>query len=294
MKCKCCQKDFMSFRKLSKHVRDKHYKFIKEYYDKHIKTESDGKCQICGRDTKFLNISKGYRDTCGYKCSCILKRRILKQKPEKYASFCEKMRAKMFNFWNELNNDEEKLKEWRNKRYENYLVFLNSLTKEERVKRFGYLNSLEGEERKKFILKIVSYLTSFYNTASKEEIKNVNKRRIDTKIKRGICSSYEDRDEYDVYESKARSMSLSSYKKYINIINPNGYRRGNIEYHIDHKISILYGFLNNVPLDIISHPANLCMKTYKENLRKHHHCDITIDELYENIRKFNEEILSPN
>jgi hypothetical protein len=283
----------VSFRKLSKHIRDKHYRFVKEYYDKHIKTEADGKCQICGNNTNFLNLSSGYRDTCGYRCSCILKRRILKQTPEKYASFCEKMKVKMSNFWKELNNDEEKLKEWHKKQSENYQIFLNSLTQEERIEQFGYLNSLSENKRKKIITKMVSYLTNFYNTATEEEIQEVYKKRIDTKVKRGICSPYEDRGAYDVYETKVRSMSLTSYKKYINIINPNGYRRGNVGYHIDHKISILYGFLNNIPMDVISHPANLCMKTHTENLRKHHHCDITIDELYENIRKFNEEKISP-
>lgn len=60
----------------------------------------------------------------------------------------------------------------------------------------------------------------------------------------------------------------------------------------DHLISVSYGFLNNIPPEIIRHPANCDLKLHKDNNKKNSNCEITIDELYERIKKF--EILYPD
>lgn len=69
-------------------------------------------------------------------------------------------------------------------------------------------------------------------------------------------------------------------------INPNNLKRGIKNYHIDHKYSIKQGFLNNVPIEIITHPCNLNMIWWKDNLEKQDRCDIDIKELFSNILNY--------
>lgn len=58
-------------------------------------------------------------------------------------------------------------------------------------------------------------------------------------------------------------------------------------YHLDHKYSILHGFTNNVPPEIISNIVNLEFIPWEENILKKSGCSISLDELYQ---KYNEYI----
>lgn len=51
----------------------------------------------------------------------------------------------------------------------------------------------------------------------------------------------------------------------------------------DHIISVSYGFANNIDPKIISHPANCKLMLHRENKIKHSKCDMTLEELMENI-----------
>lgn len=75
MKCEICGKIIERKNKLyycfSKHLSNAHgqnKEQIKNYYDKHIKSEKNGVCKICNRDTKYINFVKGYNIYCDY-CS---------------------------------------------------------------------------------------------------------------------------------------------------------------------------------------------------------------------------------
>ena len=46
------------------HLKPKHNINLKQYYDKHIKKEIDGKCLHCGKDTNFYGYNKGYAKFC--------------------------------------------------------------------------------------------------------------------------------------------------------------------------------------------------------------------------------------
>lgn len=41
----------------------------KKYYDKYLKKDGEGKCSICGKPTKFVNMEFGYNECCCDKCS---------------------------------------------------------------------------------------------------------------------------------------------------------------------------------------------------------------------------------
>ena len=52
----------------------------------------------------------------------------------------------------------------------------------------------------------------------------------------------------------------------------------------DHIVSVKYGFENNIPSWIISHPANCQLLQHSLNSSKNSKCGITIDELLEKIK----------
>jgi uncharacterized CHY-type Zn-finger protein len=68
MKCKICNKTFKSWNGLGRHIIVSHNMTTKEYYDKYLKKDDEGKCVICGNDTKFISIKNGYKKLCSSKC----------------------------------------------------------------------------------------------------------------------------------------------------------------------------------------------------------------------------------
>lgn len=70
MKCKLCDLETSSYQGLAKHVKAKHNMTAKEYYDKYIKLPNTGIC-ICGKETPFLGLQKGYQRHCCARCGQI-------------------------------------------------------------------------------------------------------------------------------------------------------------------------------------------------------------------------------
>jgi hypothetical protein len=91
---------------------------------------------------------------------------------------------------------------------------------------------------------------------------NKDLRRLDGESKKDIA-----RVEY-----KNKVQELTEQNK-LNVvgIESRGYRT----YHIDHKISIDYGYRNNIPVEDIAHPSNLHMMWWEDNMEKN--VDILID-----------------
>lgn len=69
IKCKVCNREFKSVHSIAIHLRNLHDLSQKEYYDKYLKSKNDGLCKICGKPTKFLSLSKGYKDCCCSACT---------------------------------------------------------------------------------------------------------------------------------------------------------------------------------------------------------------------------------
>lgn len=55
--------------------------------------------------------------------------------------------------------------------------------------------------------------------------------------------------------------------------------------HLDHRVSIYYGFNNNAPVFIISDICNLELLPGNINQSKREKCSLTLDELYTKIFK---------
>lgn len=55
----------------------------------------------------------------------------------------------------------------------------------------------------------------------------------------------------------------------------------------DHKLSVDYGYKNNIPPSIIAHPANCELVLHKHNQNKHSKSSITHEQLLSDIQTFN-------
>jgi len=89
-----------------------------------------------------------------------------------------------------------------------------------------------------------------------------------------------DRKKINVYKHCVWRITEFNYKKYKYIINSLNLKRTRGEYHLDHIYSIIDGFNNDVPPEIISHPNNLQMLLEYDNLSKNNKSDISLEELY--------------
>lgn len=72
----------------------------------------------------------------------------------------------------------------------------------------------------------------------------------------------------------------SASRTHTTVSNLNGVSR-------DHKISVNYGYRNNIDPKIISHPANCEIMQHRKNNSKNSECSITLEQLLLDIEKFN-------
>jgi len=78
--------------------------------------------------------------------------------------------------------------------------------------------------------------------------------------------------EFQRYSTKVRVLTEKTYREYKDVINPQGLKRGRMgidgAHQVDHKISVWYGFQNNMPPEIIAAVDNLQMLPWQENASK--------------------------
>ncbi len=105
-------------------------------------------------------------------------------------------------------------------------------------------------------------------------VEDRKQRMLDSLVKQGKIVPLEKRKELKNYNQKVRTLTekqdLSSIE--------NIHERGK-EWHLDHKYSILRGFLDEVPVEIMSSVHNLQCVPKEYNLNKGVNCDISLEEL---------------
>jgi len=68
MGCKICEREFKNFISLGNHISRTHKINSRDYYDKFLKKENEEICPECGKETKFIDLGKGYCKFCSRKC----------------------------------------------------------------------------------------------------------------------------------------------------------------------------------------------------------------------------------
>ena len=90
----------------------------------------------------------------------------------------------------------------------------------------------------------------------------------------------EDREDIKSYKAGVTQITNTNYRKYYYIINPYKLKRSRNKFHLDHIYSIIDGFNNKVPPEIIANPYNLKVITYIENISKKGNSHMTLSQLY--------------
>lgn len=85
---------------------------------------------------------------------------------------------------------------------------------------------------------------------------------------------------YEVYRAHVWKFTERNYKLFKSIINPLNKNRGRREYHIDHVVSMITGWHNDVPPEIIGHYSNLQMLSAHDNVVKQTRNGKTLEQLY--------------
>lgn len=116
-----------------------------------------------------------------------------------------------------------------------------------------------------------------------------NQKRKQTRINRGYDIPMELKEPFELYEQEVDRLTERSYKKFKAIINPNNLKRGRTKgsHQLDHILSKVDGFKQQVPAEQLSHPANLRILPISQNISKSSRSHISKDELLESIKQFN-------
>lgn len=69
LQCKICNKIFNTYTGLAGHINLIHHISSKEYYIKYVKQDDEGICPVCGKETTWFSLRKGYRKHCSRACS---------------------------------------------------------------------------------------------------------------------------------------------------------------------------------------------------------------------------------
>lgn len=83
------------------------------------------------------------------------------------------------------------------------------------------------------------------------------------KKKKVILPKQKDSSLFKTYKKKVWKLTEVNCQFLENIT-----ERGFTNYHVEHMISISYGFRNNIPIENIAHLSNLRMLFYKDNMIK--------------------------
>jgi len=296
--CKICNRIFSSRRGLWQHLRYSHNKMSKkDYFNKYFKNGTIGICPVCGNDTKFNFRGFGYFTHCSVKCATNnpeIKKKIVESNIKKFGV----ANNTQLDYYKKLNSDiyknktEEEKQIIKNKSINTCLKKYNvdnpgkseiikQKMKDTCLKNHGVEYSLNRkdviEKRKQTNLKKYGTENVFQNP---EIIKRIRK----ILSEKGYRLNTEDYTKFDDYYKKCVSLTKINIRKSTFKQDWNGYDYYDGEYikdnyqiyksnnenypNIDHKISIIYGFLNNINIEDISSVDNLCFTKRKHNASK--------------------------
>lgn len=277
--CCICKQRFKNFLSFAKHIKHQHKITSQQYYDQYILNNCYSGCVICNSATKFINIKDGYKKTCSHKCGGIMHQQNLKNDPNRYQIYINKVKNNLKN--KHANRTPQEKIEYRQKISNTRKNNTAKLTEQERKEKFGWLNRLSFKDKKKFVKEVLlkTGAHKWWENATEEEKNKIFKKRAQTmklKNQREVLTLFKD------YRAEVTYLTQQTYKKYKDIINSTKLKRGfgSGLYHIDHKYSVLQGFIDKIPCEVIASKYNLQMLEQKDNLKKHKQCSITKEELF--------------
>ncbi len=283
---------------------------MKEYYDKCIRKEDEGRCLHCGKETKFYGYYKGYAKFCCLKhqqkseyirnkISKSFENRNVDKENEKRKQTCLKKYGKdniakvekFQNKWKETNLEKygEEHTLGLDKCKKRRVRSLKSNKKEINEKRKSFWRNLNEEELSIIIGKRKETFKEKYGVEwiSQSDIHKELTRK--TNEERGRWIEGNRSSDYWKYWNEVRNETIKHRIRLFRLWDGNDYYTGeklvtNEDYKIkypnahlcsnslqptvDHKISVKYGFLNNINPKEIGSFKNLCICSRTTNSTK--------------------------
>lgn len=132
------------------------------------------------------------------------------------------------------------------------------------------------EQKKSFLNKMHQSLGNMTLTEYRDKFSPdwLVKRKI-TKVKRGLELPTDQIPAFVRYRNRVHYLTHITYKKFKHKINPKNLPRvtatvGKLRggYQVDHILSVKYGFLNNIPPEVLADVSNLQMLHWRANIKK--------------------------
>ena len=295
--CYICDNKFNSHKGILQHLRHTHDILSKEYYDICFKINTDGICPICSGETKFDFRHFIYFKYCSSKCvnNCPdVRKKIIESNIKRFGV----SNNTQLDFYKKLNSDK-----WKNKT-KNEILKINEKSKNTCVEKYGVDNPAKSldikQQMKNTCLEKYGTEYTLQNKKIREKIIQTNLKKYGVEnvfqdseiiekirnimISRGYQVDEKDYEKFKNYYKRCVSLTQINMRKYKFKENWNGldyydneyikdnynlYKSNNENYpNIDHKISIVYGFINNISMDDICSIDNLCITKRKHNASK--------------------------
>jgi hypothetical protein len=279
------------------HLKPNHNMNMKEYYDKCIKIENEGKCLHCGKYTKFIGYYKGYAKFCS-------------QKHQRISEYIRKKISESFNN-RDINKENEKRKKTNLEKYgREYVAQVDEFQdkwKKTNLEKYGKEHTLDldkckkrrvcslkknkkeiNEKRKKFWRNLTEAELSIiidkkrktfekkYGVEWNSQVEIIKEKIRLTNEKNGNWLNNRSKNDFLNYKNKVRNETLKHRIKLFKDWNGLDYYTGNILSYenykmyptVDHKISKYYGFINNIDPKEIGSFKNLCICSRSTNAKK--------------------------
>jgi hypothetical protein len=257
----------------------------------------DENCTLCYNKMKFSGFNKGY--TCKKKCETqkiinsltqeevifIVKDNYKKYKNDykKFSQLCRKYFKNCNNLRNTLYDivfdviDKPKCKICGSDcKFSSYKFYYATCCSSSCMTKYqlSIINPWTEERKKGMVVRVKETKLKRYGN----ENYNNHRKGLDTRISNGNATPKDLKDDFDIYYEV-----VGKYTRKNNHNLPNQDRRGRAgtdgAYHLDHRYSIMQGFLDNVPPFIIGSQQNLEYIPWEENQKKNKNCSIELEEL---------------
>jgi hypothetical protein len=293
IRCKICKNFYKDLHALRAHIWQRHNISTKQYYDTYLKNKDEGICSICGKEIiKFYGLKKGYSKV-HRECICRDKETIEKRvntyyinhpkKIEEYNYQCKICNSPLKDIHSlaghlRYNHKEISVKDY----YDKFI----------KIHKNEGICSLEDCSNETTFLGIKKGYSKHCCVRHSQLNEKVRAKIFKKRSNDGNWKKKEDKTNFELYEDEVDRLTARNYYTYFYYINPNREKeRAKDKYTLDHIYSVISGFNNNIPAEIISHPCNLRLLWYSDNYKKSYNCDISINELYNKINNFSKEQL---
>jgi hypothetical protein len=230
-------------------------------------------CKTCNGVVKYRRIRDGYSMYCSNKC--------VKSSEEYY--------DRWYDTWSKNNGNNEHVQ----KRIKTVIDKYGDVANYKMVVLKNYKDKFKFKYGVNHVFELESFKEERKRTLKRkygsETFNNPDKTR-KTRIENGTQINDIISEDFKKYKRIVVNRTNTIYRNNENIINPYGYKRSRNGYHLDHIYSIKQGFLNNVPVEIITHPLNLKLVEGVVNLKKQDMCHINLRDLLHDIVNYNHPI----